>query len=218
MFGVSQFIKAIKIVIPLLAVYFLVSLLPVFSAATLSLRERSITAYSFEGGVRHAVEQRTSGSIIAAVIETNFSRNPIGIGMGRGAAAVSALATGKAQFVAGEYEFIREMTEFGPFPGIAFSLIRFLLALSLTFSAIKCAKRKEPLALLLVTPLFATLCFGQLEQPTDQGFMVICMAFTIAAIRCSSMGVEGKTARAPAPPGPGRRIQARSGWGSVRPR
>ena len=92
------------------------------------------------------------------------------------------------------------------------------LALSLTFSAIKCAKRKEPLALLLVTTLFATLCFGQLEQPTDQGFMVICMAFTIAAIRCSSMGVEGKTARAPAPPGPGRRIQARSGWGSVRPR
>ena len=162
------------------------------------------------------MEERTSGSIIAAVIETYFSRNPIGIGMGRGAAAVSALATGKAQFVAGEYEFIREMTEFGPFPGIAFSLFRFLLALSLTFSAIKCAQRQEPLALLMVTPLFATLCFGQLEQPTDQGFMVICVAFTIAAIRCSSMGVEVRTARTAALPGAGRRIQARPGWGSVR--
>jgi hypothetical protein len=135
--------------------------------------------------------------------------------MGRGAAAVSALSTGRVQFVAGEYEFIRELVELGPFPGIVFSLFRFLLALSLTFSAIKCAQRREPLALLLVTPLFATLCFGILEQPTDQGFMVICVAFTIAAIRCSSLGVAGRTARAATPPGPGRRIQTRPGWGSA---
>ena len=143
--------------------------------------------------------------------------------MGRGAAAVTALATGKAQFIAGEYEFLREMAELGPFPGIAFTLFRFLLALSLTFSAIKCAQRQEPLALLLVTPLFATLCFGTLEQPTDQGFMVICLAFTIAAIRRIGMGVDGKNMRSagvapPRPLGPGRRIQTRPGWGSVGPR
>ena len=169
-----------------------------------------------EGGIRHAVEQRTSGSIAAMVVKTDFSSNPIGIGMGRGAAAVTALATGKAQFIAGEYEFIREMTELGPFPGIAFSLFRFLLALSLTFSAIKCAQRKEPLALLLVTPLFATLCFGTLEQPTDQGFMVICVAFAIAAIRRSGVGVNGEDKRnaglaRPGSMGSGRRIQARPG-------
>jgi hypothetical protein len=220
MFGVSQFIKAVKIALPLLAVYFLVSLLPVFSAASQSLQSRSVNAYSIEGGIRHALEERTSGSIIGAIIKTDFSSNPIGIGMGRGAAAVSALATGRVQFVAGEYEFIRELVELGPIPGIAFSLFRFLLALSLTFSAIKCAQRKEPLALLLVTSLFATLCFGTLEQPTDQGFMVICLAFAIAAIRCSGVGVDRKTARAAAaaPPGLGRRIQGRPGWGSVRPR
>jgi hypothetical protein len=218
MFGVSQFIKTVKIVIPLLAVYFLVSLLPVFSSASQSLRARSTNAYTSEGGIRRAMVERTSGTIIGALIKTDYSSHPIGIGMGRGAAAVSALATGRVQFVAGEYEFIREMVELGPFPGIAFSLFRFLLALSLTLSAIKCAQRQEPLALLLATPLFATLCFGTLEQPTDQGFMVICLAFAIAAIRCSSVGVEGKTARAAAPPGPGRRIQARPGWGSVGPR
>ena len=216
MFGVSQFFKAVKVALPLLAVYFLVSLLPAFSAASQSLRERSISAYSNEGGVRHAVEGRTSGTIISAVIEADFTRNPIGIGMGRGAAAVSALATGRAQFIAGEYEFIREMTELGPIPGIVFSLFRFLLALSLTFSAIKCAQRKEPLALLLVTALFATLCFGTLEQPTDQGFMVICLAFAIAAIRQSGVGVDGENKRSasvapPGPMGPGRRIQARPG-------
>jgi hypothetical protein len=223
MFGVSQFIKAVKIALPLLAVYFLISLLPVFSAASQTLQSRSIDAYSNEGGVRRAMEQRTSGSIAAAVIKTDFSSNPIGIGMGRGAAAVTALATGKAQFIAGEYEFLREMAELGPFPGIAFTLCRFLLALYLTYSAIQCAQRKEPLALLLVTPLFATLCFGTLEQPTDQGFMVICMAFAIAAIRRSGVGVDGQNQRnavvaQPGPTGSGRRIQARPGWGSVRPR
>jgi hypothetical protein len=223
MFGVSQFIKAVKIALPLLAVYFLVSLLPVFSAASKSLQSRSVDAYGSEGGIRHALVERTSGSMIGTIIGTDFSSNPIGIGMGRGAAAVTALATGKAQFIAGEYEFIREITEFGPFPGIAFSLFRFLLALSLTFSAIQCAQRKEPLALLLVTPLIATLCFGQLEQPTDQGFMVICVAFAIAAIRRSGVGVDGQNQRnavvaRPGPMGPGRPIQARPGWGSVRSR
>jgi len=218
MFGVSQFIKAVKIVIPLLAVYFLVSLLPVFSSAAESLRARSINAYSSEGGMRRAMVERTSGSIAGALIKADYSSHPIGIGMGRGAAAVSALSTGRVEFVAGEYEFVRELVELGPIPGIVFSLFRFLLALSLTFSAIKCAQRREPLALLLVTPLFATLCFGTLEQPTDQGFMVICVAFTIAAIRRNSMGVEAKTSRAPALREPGRRIQARPGWGSVGPR
>jgi hypothetical protein len=215
MFGVPQLIKVVRIVIPLLAVYFLVSLLPIFSSAAESLRARSTNAYSTEGGMQQAMVQRTSGSIIDALIKTDYSSRPLGIGMGRGAAAVSALSTGRVQFVAGEYEFIRELVELGPFPGIVFSLFRFLLALSLTFSAIKCAQRREPLALLLVTPLFATLCFGILEQPTDQGFMVICVAFTIAAIRCSSLGVAGRTARAATPPGPGRRIQTRPGWGSA---
>jgi hypothetical protein len=218
MFGVTQFIKAIKIIVPLVAVYFLVSLLPVFSSAAESLRARSTSAYSTEGGMQHAMLDRTSGSIIGPLLKTDYSTHPLGIGMGRGAAAVSALSTGRVQFVAGEYEFVRELVELGPIPGIAFSLFRFLLALSLTFSAFKCAQRQEPLALLLVTPLFATLCFGILEQPTDQGFMVICVAFTIAAIRCSSTGVEGKPARAATPPGSGRRIQPRPGWGSVGPR
>lgn len=218
LFGVSQFVKVVKIVIPLVAVYFLVSLLPVFSSAAESLNTRSTNAYSTEGGMRRAMVERTSGSIISALINTDYSSHLIGIGMGRGAAAVSALATGRVQFVAGEYEFIRELVELGSIPGIAFSLFRFLLALSLTISAIECARRQEPLALLFVTPLFATLCFGILEQPTDQGFMVICVAFTIAAIRRNSMGGVGSAARAALPPGPARRIQARPGWGSVEPR
>jgi hypothetical protein len=214
LFGIAQFIRALKVVLPLLAVYFLISLLPVFSAASQSLRSRSVNAYTAEGGMRRAVEDRTSGSMITAIVKADFSSNPIGIGMGRGAAAVSQLTIGRVQFIAGEYEFVREMTELGAVPGIIFSLFRFLLALSLTFSAFKCAQRQEPLALLLVTPLFATLCYGTLEQPTDQGFMVICLAFTIAAIRQCGVGVEDKNTRGagmgpPRPMGPGRRVPLR---------
>jgi hypothetical protein len=220
MFGIAQFIRALKVVLPLLAVYFLISLLPVFSAASQSLRSRSVDAYTAEGGMQRAMEARTSGSMINAIVKTDFSSNPIGMGMGRGAAAVSVLATGRVQFIAGEYEFVREMTELGAVPGIFFSLFRFLLALSLTFSAFKCAQRQEPLALLLVTPLFATLCYGTLEQPTDQGFMVICVAFTIAAVRQCGIGVEVKKTRSagaapPGPMGPGRRILVRPEWGSA---
>src|SRR5208283_3990879 len=88
-FGVTQFIKVVKIVVPVLAVYFLVSLLPVFSSATESLQARSTNAYGSEGGMEHAMVQRTSGTIIDALIKADFSSHPLGIGMGRGAAAVS---------------------------------------------------------------------------------------------------------------------------------
>src|SRR5208337_578045 len=94
-FGVTQFIKVVKVALPLLAVYFLVSLLPVFSSAAESLRARSINAYSSEGGMRRAMVERTSGSIAGALIKADYSSHPIGIGMGRGAAAVSALSTGR---------------------------------------------------------------------------------------------------------------------------
>jgi asparagine N-glycosylation enzyme membrane subunit Stt3 len=107
--------------------------------------------------------------------------------MGSGSAAITALTRGKVQFIAGEYEIEREMNELGPFEGIAFSTFRFLLALFIAFSAVKCTRRQKPLALLLVPILFVTLCFGVLEQPTDQGFMVVVLAFSLAAIKKSGM-------------------------------
>ena len=135
------------------------------------------------------MEMRTSGTILWMISQTDFSSYPIGLGMGRGAAAISKLSTGKVQFLAGEYEFMREMIEFGPFLGIAFSIFRFLLALTIMWSAVKSARRQEPLALLLVSTLLAALGFGTLEQPTDQGFMVICVGFSLAAIRTSVIAV-----------------------------
>jgi len=190
-FGVSQFIKAVKIVLPLLAVYFLVSLLPVFSAASKSLQSRSVDAYSSEGGVRHAVEERTSGSIISAIIKTDFSGDPIGIGMGQGANAVAKVLTGKEQFVAGEGEFGRILVEMGPVPGIAFMLFRFLLALSILRYALARAYDRQPLALLLWPLIFLSVSLGVLEQPTEQGFMVIGLAFSLAALKLTHAPLPG---------------------------
>ena len=81
--------------------------------------------------------------------------NPIGIGMGQGALAISKLLTGKTEFTAGEGEFEHVMNEFGPFPGLAFMLFRLILTLMILKEAVARAREGEPLALLLA-PLMAS--------------------------------------------------------------
>jgi hypothetical protein len=181
--GVSQFVKTLRVIVPLLAVSALVSLLPVFSEASNSLNQRFAEASELEGGVGHAVQTRTYGNIAEMILRTDFGGHVFGIGMGRGAAAVSRLATGRASFVAGEDEFARELNEFGPVPGLAFGIFRICFVIVIAASAIKRARDQEPLALLLVPLLVPTLLLGVLEQPTVQGFMVIGLAFSLAALR-----------------------------------
>jgi hypothetical protein len=181
--GVSQFFKSLRIIVPLLIVSVLVSLLPVFNQASGTLRQRFVTASADEGNVRQTLENRTFGSILYRIEQTDFTSNPFGIGMGRGAAAISTLARGSAQFVAGEDEISRETTELGPFPGMALALFRFLLSVIIFASAIARAREQEPFALLLVPLVFSTLTLGTLEQPTEQGFMVVALAFSLAALK-----------------------------------
>ena len=119
--GVSQFFKSLKIVVPFLAVFALASLLPVFSESSKSLNERFEAGNQVEGGARHSVVRvvagRSTAPLLARLEETDFLSNPIGIGMGQGAAAISTLLEGRAEFVAGEGEFDRAIFEFGPIPG-----------------------------------------------------------------------------------------------------
>jgi len=183
MFGVSQSIKAVKILATLAAVFLVVSFLPIYSQATASLRERSTRSYTIEGGVRHSVENRTLGAVLAGVEETNLIRNPLGIGMGQGANAIAKLLTGSAQFMAGEGEVGRIVTEMGPFMGVAFMLFRCLLTLWILWQALARAADHDLLALLLLPAVLLTLFMGVLEQPTEQGFMVVSVAMSLAALK-----------------------------------
>ena len=115
--------------------------------------------------------------------------------MGRGAAAVSALLEDSAKFDAGENDIDRAIIELGPIPGIAFTLFRFALALVVLIKAFLKARRGDALALLLAPLMFSEVTIGILEQTTDQGFMVVALAFALAALKKP----EPQTARAFSP-------------------
>ncbi len=181
--GVSQLFQSLKFSVPLLGIAFLVSLLPIFSEASVSLHERFQQASGSEGNLSHAVEERSVGSIADVIEATDFLSHPFGQGMGTGAAAVTKLMNIDILFVAGEGEFGRLMYEIGPFPGFFFMTFRFLLAAFVAVSAIGQARRHEPLALLLVPVMYTSLFLFVLEQPTGQGFMVMSLAFSLAALK-----------------------------------
>ncbi len=113
----------------------------------------------------------------------DFLSNPIGIGMGQGALAVSKLLTGRIEFTAGESEFNHVMNEFGPFPGLAYMLFRLILTLMILKEAVARAREGEPLALLLAPLMVSAVALGTLENPTAGGFMVIYTAFSLAALK-----------------------------------
>ena len=180
--GVSQLIQSMKVAVPMLVISFLVSLLPLFSEASVDLHQRFKQASGSEGSLAHAVEDRTFGSILYAIEQTDFTSNPFGNGMGVGAAAITKLTQGEVMFLAGEGEIGRVFYELGPFPGLFFMLFCFVLVASIAAAAVAKARNHEPLALLLV-PLVFTSLSGVMEQPTEQGFMVVAVAFSLAALR-----------------------------------
>ncbi|MGO8759784.1 MAG: hypothetical protein ACLQG3_16825 [Terracidiphilus sp.] len=191
-FGVSQLLKSLKILVPLFLVFVLASYLPVFSESSKSLGQRMQQANAVEGkgSFGQAVEQRTVAPVLLRLADTDFGSNPIGIGMGRGAAAVTKLLQGRTEFTVGENEIDRAIRELGPLPGLAFTLFRLGLALTVLGKAIQRARKGEPLALLLSPLVFYAVVISILEQPTDQGFMVVLLAFSLAALNPSRIAVR----------------------------
>ncbi len=195
--GVTEFLKASRVIVPLVLVFILASFLPVFSESSASFGERFRGANEVEGGgsVETAIFNRTIGPYVTRMQETDFGSNPLGRGMGIGSNAVMTLLhgqakRGEAEFDAGESAFDRAMIELGPIPGLVFTVFRIGLALTLLVKSVLRARAGEPLALLFA-PLMATaVIFGVLEQPTGQGFMVIFLAFTIAALKFTSVAVR----------------------------
>ena len=184
--GASQLGKIFKIAAPIVAVFLLISLLPVFSKATRSFETRYTEANRIEGGsVQRAVVNRALLPQFYQLETADYTKNPIGIGMGQGAAAVAKLATGRVTFITGEGELGRVMTELGPITGVAFMLFRLILALLFLTQALAEARKMEPLALLLAPLTAIALIYNVCEQPAEQGFMVIGVAFTLAALKLS---------------------------------
>jgi hypothetical protein len=189
--GVSQFGKLVRVIVPVVIVAFLASQLPVFSDAMQSMTKRFSDANEAEGGgsAEAAFISRMFEPAVNAFEQAASSNNWMGIGMGRGAAAMEALLHGQ-KFSAGEYEFSRELVEMGPFVGTAFFLFKVFLAIALLRAALAKVRDQEPLAMLMLPLAIIMLFYGVPEQPTEQGFMVISMAFCIAAAKIPELAVE----------------------------
>jgi hypothetical protein len=212
MFGVSQFMKSLQMILVMAFVALLVSRLPFFSEASSTLDQRFYEADAYEGGsTEQSLLVRIVRPMIWAVGSNVADNNLVGVGMGYGASAIAKLLTGQLNGLAGEGELDRVMFEFGWPCGFVFMMFRGGLAFMIISKAIGRARHGQPLALLLVPLTFTSLMLGVLEQPTIQGFMVISVAFSLAALRPAP-----QTALIPALPGTMRRSQLRNASGRPR--
>lgn len=179
--GVSHFGNSIKMILGVMFVAYLVSYLPIFSESMQTMNDRFSEASSYEGGTTESTFlARIVGPSVNA-LQSNFDdRNWLGVGLGYGASAVANLLTGSQFGLAGEDELSRILTEFGLPCGLLFAMFRWGLLLILTFKALARAREHHPLAWLLVPVMISTLGFGIMEQPTEQGFIVVVVAFILA--------------------------------------
>ena len=160
-----------------------------------TLTTRFTLASNAEGDTQQVFATRLLDPLTGSIEDTDFSKNWLGMGMGRGAAAMTTLANGAPSFVAGEGAPNREINEFGPFPGFAYMLFCYGLGILILSKALARARQQEPLALLLVPVTVPSLFFCVLEQPTEQGFMVISVAFSLAALKMTQSPVRQALSR-----------------------
>jgi hypothetical protein len=185
LFSVSQFAQTIKIILALLFVSLAATQLPVFSSAMGTFTERLSTASESEGGTEGTLNRRIA-SPLQTMLTFDYESAPwYGNGLGMGSNVASTLLIGTQVFLAGEGEVSRLLFEFGPFAGFAFLFFRLGLGLFLTARAFVLLIDGRSLAWLLVPGMFVSVLLSTLEQPTLQGFVVISLAFCIAATRSS---------------------------------
>ncbi len=191
MFGMSQFVKSLQMILGMVFIALLVSQLPVFSEASATFGERFTEATAAEGGsTQESFILRIFVPVTNAIQQNVGDNNWFGVGMGRGAVAIFAFMGGVGFAAAGENEFERVVAEFGWPGGFAFMLFRYLLTLFLISKAIRQTRDGQPLALLLVPLAINTVAFGVLEQPTTQGFMVMSLAFSLAHTNHASFPIK----------------------------
>jgi hypothetical protein len=181
--GVSQFGKMLKVIIPVVVLGGLVSFLPVFTESSKSLVDRFSSANLGEGGAQASFLGRTIMPTIETVVGSYDTDNWVGMGIGYGSNVAAVLTTGQVAFLAAEQEFPRVINEMGMFVGIGYMLFRYILAFALALKGFKRVSEQDTLCWLLVPVTSACLVVGVLEQPTETGFLVLTMAFSLAALK-----------------------------------
>jgi len=181
--GQAQMVASLKVILAFSLLAAVASQLPVFSEAASTMQERFATAEESEGGTTGTVDRRILAPITDAM-NTDSSTLPwYGVGLGMGSNPIAMLTTGSAQFLAGEDEVNRVVNEFGPVLGLAFMFFRAVLAFGIAIIAMGRVRSLEPLAWFLAPAMFAALFSGTMEQLTINGFLIILVGFSLAALR-----------------------------------
>jgi hypothetical protein len=195
--GVSQFAGSLKAIVIFLIILVPLSFVPVFNDATTTLETRFSNAAGSEGTARESVITRNLDPITSSLEDAASSHNWLGKGIGYGSNVVSKLVTGKQGFLVGEDEFPRVINEFGPLFGVAFMLFRWSLGLMILTKSFLKVRDHEPLAWLLVPLTVIALEGCLMEQPTEQGFLVIGIAFSLAALKLGGIPAMPMLTRIP---------------------
>ena len=182
-FGIAQFTKSMRVVGVLALALIPISQLPVFSAASNTLIERFSQASSQEGNVQHSLNKRIVRPFTMSLAQTVATNELLGMGVGKGANAITRLITGEVQFLLGEEETMRILLEFGWPCGLAYLGFRFFLLIAIAVQAFTRLREQQSLAWLFSPMLAFLLTQGALDQPTEQGFMVMSVGFALAAAK-----------------------------------
>jgi hypothetical protein len=180
--GVAHLMQALKLLVPILAIGIVIAVLPSFNEAMGSLNERFSSAEKSQGSTETEFYRRMAGPYIMWIKQAGDAR-ALGVGMGRGAAAITQLMVGRPSFETGEDELTRNILELGYIWGIGFILFRMAFACMLFLDAIAAARENKMLALFLLPSAVSAVVFGILEQPTGQGFMIMSVALMIAGMK-----------------------------------
>ena len=181
--GCVAFPRSLKYVAKLAAIglglFLVVSTFAVFQEGSSSTADRFVGATQNEGGLWTTVYARLIEPVFVSVGSV-FEADPLGRGLGLGTVAGAILAGGKGFF--GENEWLRTVSESGPFLGLAFMFTRAGLGAWLLLQSFRAARAGNLLPLALWGSGVQILVLGQFGQPTTLGGAVLLTGFCLAAL------------------------------------
>ena len=162
---------------------FIASQISIFDEAKEAFLERWEQSTNEDmGGVKGAIFERTLNEFIGPFImkeDVPF----FGKGLGAGTQAGAHMLTGDRGFDLGEGEWFRITGESGIFIGGLFIAWRIWITLALLDYGLAAFRRGNGMGLIFISAAGYNLILGQLGQTTVQGFTIIGLGLTIAAMR-----------------------------------
>ena len=164
----------------------IVSSLPFFEEARDAFGQRwKESTRESQGGVQTMIVWRIANEFLGPFMQ--LEKMPvIGAGIGAGTMVGAQYLTGRRKFYLGEGDWFRIMEESGLIVGTAFILWRLALTIKLAKLSLKALRfTGNGLAILIFSATAFNLLVGQLGQATINGFTILGVGLTIAAMRTS---------------------------------